>query len=130
MEGAKDTVLATLSRDARLVRKRQPRIDNLTDPREAAPGSIRERVFMSVFPKVAYSQVTEADLARARSDPAFRQKLLAQSLDTLLNGMKKLRAASQSPSASGGAKQLREGVELAVRLAELIQDAGGRPRGA
>ena len=133
MEGAKDTVPATLSRDARMVqmvRKRQPRIDSLTEPREAAPGSICERAFMSAFPKVTYTQVTEADLARARSDPAFRQKLLAQSLDTLLNGMKKLRAASQSPSASGGAKQLREGVELAVRLAELIQDAGGRPRGA
>jgi hypothetical protein len=81
---------------------------------------------MSIFPKIAYSQVTDADLVRARCDPAFRQKLLAQSLDTLLTGMKKLRAAA--PSAGGDAKQLREGVELAVRLAELIQDAGGRPR--
>jgi hypothetical protein len=83
---------------------------------------------MSAFSQVTYSQVTEADLARARCDPAFRQKLLAQSLDTLLTGMKRLRAAA--PAAGGGAKQLREGVELAVRLAELIQDAGGRSRGA
>ena len=58
--------------------------------------------------------------ARVR-DPAFRQKLLAQNLDALLAGMKKLRGAA--PSAGAGAKQLREGVELAVRLAELIQNA-------
>jgi hypothetical protein len=73
-----------------------------------------------------YSPVTDADLERARQDPAFRQKLLAQNLDLLLVGIKKLRGAA--PPAGGGARQLREGVELAVRLAELIQNAGGRPR--
>jgi hypothetical protein len=72
-----------------------------------------------------FSPVTDADLSRARRDPAFRQKLLTQSLDTLLLGMKRFRGAA--PSAGGGAKQLREGVELAVRLAELIQNAGGQP---
>jgi hypothetical protein len=82
----------------------------------------RERVVMSV-----YSPVTDTDLARARSDPAFRQKLLTQSLETLLSRMQKLRG-SASNSAGGGAKQLREGVELAVRLAELIQNADGRPQ--
>ena len=71
----------------------------------------------------AYSPVTDDDLERARHDPAFRQKLLAQNLDVLLVGIKKLR---RNPSAASGVKQLREGVELAVRLAEIIQDAGGR----
>ncbi len=76
---------------------------------------------MSVF-----SPVTDTDLERARSDRAFRQKMLEQNLDALLLGMKKLRAGAASPKAGAGAKQLREGVELAVRLAEMIQNAGGR----
>ncbi len=75
---------------------------------------------MSVF-----SPVTDADLARARSDPAFRQKLLTQNLEFLLSRMQRMRGAAYEKS--GGARQLREGVELAVRLAELIQNAGGRP---
>ena len=70
--------------------------------------------------------VTDTDLERARSDRAFRQKMLEQNLDALLLGMKKLRAGTASPKAGAGAKQLREGVELAVRLAEMIQNAGGR----
>jgi hypothetical protein len=83
---------------------------------DIAPGLQRERLVMSPF-----SPVTDADLSRARSDPAFRQRLLEQSLDALLAEMKKLRG---SPVPIGvGAKQLREGVELAVRLAELIQNA-------
>jgi hypothetical protein len=74
----------------------------------------------------AFAPVTDDDLAQARSDPAFRQKLLTQNLEMLLGRMQRLRAAASSGSGSG-AKQLREGVELAVRLAELIQNAGGRP---
>jgi hypothetical protein len=73
-----------------------------------------------------FSPVTDADLARARSDRAFRQKLLEQSLETLLAGVKKMRGSE--PSAGANAKQLREGVELAVRLAEIIQNAGARTR--
>jgi hypothetical protein len=69
-----------------------------------------------------FSTVTQDDLARARSDPEFRQKLLQQSLDTLLTGMKKLRAAAKNTQ--NDTKELRESVELAVRLAELIQNAG------
>ena len=75
---------------------------------------------MSTFPAVS-----DNDLARARSDPAFRQKLLTRSLELLLARMQKLRGTAQS-AARGDDKQLREGVELAVRLAELIQDADGR----
>jgi len=75
----------------------------------------------------AFSPVTDADLSRARSDPAFRQRLLEQSLEALLAGMKKLRGAAPA-NGGAGARQLREGVELAVRLAELIQNADGRGR--
>ena len=72
-----------------------------------------------------FSPVTDADLTRARTDPFFRQRLLEQNLEALLAGMKRLRnGAANSPGA--GAKQLREGVELAVRLAELIQHSDQR----
>jgi len=84
----------------------------------------RERVSMSTF-----SPVTNADLARARLDPAFRQKLLTQSLEALLTGMKKSHSAGSSV-VGANAKQLREGVELAVRLAELIQNPGDRRHGS
>ncbi len=67
----------------------------------------------------AFSPVTDADLAHARKDPAFRQKLLTQNLDALLTGIKRAKAASSKPGHS--AKLIREGVTLAVRLAELIQ---------
>jgi len=80
----------------------------------------RERLVMSTFPAV-----TDNDLARARSDPAFRQQLLTRSLELLLARMQKLRGTAPSAARSDN-KQLREGVELAVRLAELIQDADGR----
>jgi hypothetical protein len=76
---------------------------------------------MSTFPGV-----NDEDLARARSDPAFRQKLLTGSLETLLAKIQKLRKAGQSAPSDA---QLREGVELAVRLAELIQKVEGRPSG-
>jgi hypothetical protein len=68
-----------------------------------------------------FSPVTEAELSRARNDPAFRQRLLQQSLDLLLGKLQKERQASRSASTSDG--QMREGVTLAVRLAELIQAA-------
>ena len=68
-----------------------------------------------------FSPVSEAELSRARNDPAFRQRLLQQSLDALLGKLQKERQAPGSANASDG--QMREGVTLAVRLAELIQAA-------
>jgi hypothetical protein len=67
-----------------------------------------------------YAPVTEDELARARTDPAFRQKLLSQNMEALLASIKKLRKAPAAGNGPGD-KQIREGVELAVRLAELIQ---------
>jgi hypothetical protein len=71
----------------------------------------------------AFAPVTEAQLAQARSDPAFRRVLLEQNLEALLAGLQKLRRASPSAD-STGARQMREAIELAVRLAELIQRPG------
>ena len=64
--------------------------------------------------------VSDAELARARADAAFRQKLLQQSLDALLNRLQKER---QPRRATATDAQMREGVNLAVKLAELIQAA-------
>lgn len=74
--------------------------------------------------------VTEDDLARARSDPEFRQQLLAGNLDRLLEALNKIRKSTNlKPDA---ARQIREGVDLAVKLADRLQDksSSGGPRAA
>jgi hypothetical protein len=63
--------------------------------------------------------VTEDDLARARSDPFFRQQLLAENLERLLQALNNLRKISDpKPDA---ARQIREGVDLAVKLADRLK---------
>jgi hypothetical protein len=62
--------------------------------------------------------VTDDDLARARQDPAFRHQLVADNLGMLLNEIKKLRA---SRTDAAECREIREGVKLAVQLAELLQ---------
>lgn len=76
----------------------------------------------------AFAPVTDAQLAQARSDPAFRKKLLEQNLEILLSGLQKLRNGAPAQD-SASAKQMREAVALAVRLAELIQGPAKRARG-
>jgi hypothetical protein len=69
--------------------------------------------------------VSEDDLARARSDPAFRQQLLAYNLERLLTALNTMRRARrESPET---ARQMREGVDLAVKLADRLQRYGGDP---
>ena len=68
--------------------------------------------------------VSEDDLSRARRDPAFRQQLMADNLERLLGALNKMRrAGSDSPQA---AAQVREGVDLAVKLADRLHN-GGKP---
>jgi hypothetical protein len=66
-----------------------------------------------------YQPVTDDDLARARLDAAFRQKLLTESLDRLLVELSRLR---NDPSTINKARalQMREGAQLAVKLADLL----------
>jgi hypothetical protein len=72
--------------------------------------------------------VSEDDLSRARQDPAFRQKLLADNLERLLDALNRMRRANtDSPEA---ARQIREGVDLAVKLADRLQQNGHGPRAA
>lgn len=64
--------------------------------------------------------VTEDEYERARSEPDFRQKLLMEKLDLLLAEIGKLRQRKPAPG-SPDARFLREGVDLAVRMADLLQ---------
>jgi hypothetical protein len=69
--------------------------------------------------------VSDEDLARARSDPAFRQHLLAANLDRLLEALNRARrSADNSPES---ARQMREAVDLAVALAERLHSDGASP---
>jgi hypothetical protein len=64
--------------------------------------------------------VTDQDLARARGDAAFRQQFLQDNLERLLEALKALRnTADPSPQAG---RQIREGVNLAVKLADRLQE--------
>jgi hypothetical protein len=62
--------------------------------------------------------VTDFELLRAREDPAFRYQLVAATLELLLRELDRLR---RSTADAVRARQMREGVDLAVRLAELLQ---------
>lgn len=62
--------------------------------------------------------VTELELARARSDPAYRQQLLTATLEQLLAELS--RHQRKTLVGPGLAQQLREGSLLAVKLADLI----------
>jgi hypothetical protein len=62
--------------------------------------------------------VTDNDLVRSRTDPVFRHRLIAESLEMLLAELSRLRNSESDPE---GAKQIREGVSLAVRLADILQ---------
>jgi len=80
----------------------------------------------------AFIMVTDKELERARKDAAFRQQLIAQNLDYLLATLNKLRKANSS-SDPAGATQIREAVQLAVKLADLLHklsDHPGSPRAA
>jgi hypothetical protein len=65
------------------------------------------------------SLATEDDIARARNEPAFRQQLMAENLDLLLEALNKMRRTGDlAPEA---ARQIKEGADLAVKLADLLQ---------
>jgi predicted ribosome quality control (RQC) complex YloA/Tae2 family protein len=72
--------------------------------------------------------VTEDELARARNDPAFRQQFLAQNLDRLIEALKKMRRAGEQTADTD--RQLREGADLAVKLADRLQSGELGPRAA
>jgi hypothetical protein len=70
--------------------------------------------------------VSEDDIVRARSDPAFRQQFLTQNLDRLLEALEMMRRA-QSQDADT-VRLIKEGADLAVKLADRLQKSGVGPR--
>jgi hypothetical protein len=63
--------------------------------------------------------ITDADIARSREDPRFKQVLLARSLEQLLGSMHRLQHSGQAGGAT--AQHLREGALIAVDLADRIR---------
>jgi hypothetical protein len=66
------------------------------------------------------SAISDADVARSREDPRFKQILLARSLDQLLGSLYRMQASSTHLD-PGGAHHMREGALVAVQLADLIR---------
>lgn len=69
-----------------------------------------------------YHTVTEADLERARHDGTFRQQMIVDNLDRLLVELSRLRNASGNVD-KASARQMREGAQLAAKLADLLHEA-------
>jgi hypothetical protein len=71
-----------------------------------------------------FQAVTDADLERARRDAPFRQQLIVNNLDRLLEELNRLRNEDNAVVNKGRALQMREGALLAVKLADLLHQAG------
>jgi hypothetical protein len=67
--------------------------------------------------------VTDDDLARARRDPDFRQRFYADNLDLLLEKLNDMRKSG------GDARLIKEGVDLAVKLAERLNTKANMAKG-
>ena len=72
-----------------------------------------------------HSAISDADIARARENPRFKQVLLAKSLEQLLASLYRMQ---RSPANLGpaGARDLRKGALMAVQLADLIRSIDDR----
>ena len=62
--------------------------------------------------------VSDEELARARRDPVFRQRFYADHLDRLLEKLNEMRKSGESDPER--ARMIKEGVDLAVKLAERL----------
>jgi hypothetical protein len=72
--------------------------------------------------------VTEEDLARARRDPVFRQRFYADHLDRLLERLNEMRKAGADEPER--ARMIKEGVELAVKLADRLNTKANTAKNA
>jgi hypothetical protein len=69
---------------------------------------------------------SEDDLAHARTDPTFRHQLMTENLDMLLSELNRLRTKGGNKPETD--RHIREGANLAVKLAELLQKIESRRR--
>ena len=70
--------------------------------------------------------VTDEDLARARKDPIFRQRFYADHLDRLLEKLNEMRKSGASDPER--ARMIKEGVDLAVKLADRLNTKADKPK--
>ena len=70
-------------------------------------------------------EITEADIARSRADPRFKQVLLAKVLEQLLGTLYRLQHGQADTGPASG-RDLREGALMAVQLADLIRSIDDR----
>jgi hypothetical protein len=71
--------------------------------------------------------VSEADLERARHDPEFRQALMAQGLEALIEALNRMHRGEPG---SEGARLMSEGTSLALDLADRLQRKAALPDGS
>ena len=71
--------------------------------------------------------VTEADLERARRDPEFRQALMAQGLEVLIEALNRMH---RSGPGSESDRLMSEGTSLALDLADRLQRKVVSPDGS
>ena len=94
---------------------------------EAAGGELGETIMAVRWASGGFSGGTIASgigqMEAAKQDPEFRQQLLAQNLDRLLGALTKLRGAKAGKAESD--RQIREGVDLAVKLSERLHALAG-----
>ena len=64
--------------------------------------------------------ITDADIARSRADPRFKQVLLAKVLEQLLAALYRLQHGGGDANPAN-ARHLREGAMMAVHLADRIR---------
>jgi hypothetical protein len=93
------------------------------------PVTLRQTLFARIFANFSKAKamddvVTESELAKARNDPTFRQQFLARNLGLLLEALKRRRAHNQDPQKT---RQIKEGADLAVKLADRLQSRQPAP---
>jgi hypothetical protein len=75
-----------------------------------------------------FKAVTDDVLARARANDAVRARIVADHLDALLAQLSRLRTSPKAAKDPVIATQIRDGVAMAVRLAEILQATETPPR--
>lgn len=71
--------------------------------------------------------MTEADLERARQDPEYRQELMAQGLEALIEALNRMHRGEPGPES---ARLISEGTSLALALADRLQRTIMLPNGS
>jgi hypothetical protein len=66
-----------------------------------------------------------ANLARAATDLDARRQFVADNLERLLTGLQKLRSSTSVPPAERD-RQISEGMELAVKLSDMLRQIAER----